>query len=809
MTRLPLFPPSTLTSVTAPLAGFTVLSRGGSLAASLAARLLADQGVTLLLAAPPVGTAADPLDRWLTEGGHEAGPGASADIVVETHAPGAPGNGAADALVHAVLRGFAADDPQGRADWPCDDGLAGAAAGLFTDVNPFGALLGLDPIYTALPLPSVYAAVHAATGVVMALLRGGRGGSPERVEVTLHGAMLSAMGSMLLRASPQPSRYDIPPVPRPLKRTLVPMLRAAYRRGNPRRRLALLSLAERLIPPLMDSYRCADRRLLYVLAMDHARMPLAVLRETGLETAWRRAGFVERNPYVEPGLTNNLADPSGLSRRAQTRLRAGLARAFATRPAAEWEARLNAAGVACAIQCSTTQWRASAHARQSGLLRAFDDPGNQTGQVAPGPLVWLAGTIDKSVAGVPVDAMDDGAGGDATRWGNEAEKPGPSLPLAGLRVLDLSTMLAGPVCARTLAEYGADVLKIDAPRPLFGPRMTCWYGLDVNRGKRSALLDLKRPDGRAAFLQLVREADLVVHNFRTGVLERSGVGPGDARRVNPHVTYVAVSAYGGPRPGPKSGWPGFDPVLQAATGVMVRYGSAEKPVLHAIASCIDYLTGFAAAFAAALATLARRRGHLAAEAATSLAAAAQLAQLPFLLGQVAGSGNGEISGQDARGWNARHRLYQARDGWLFLSAEEGDLGRFLGLHVADTRDGKALGVVTLMDAFAAEPIATWQRRCAGAAGIFVQPVTGIAEISAAPDHVGVPLEASTHPSGFSLRVLRPAYARFSSFALRPASPTPKPGAHTAAVLAGAGLDADFLLAAGVAAESLAPDHLPE
>jgi len=92
-------------------------------------------------------------------------------------------------------------------------------------------LLGLDPIYTTLPLPSIYAAVHAATGVVMALLRDRRGPA-ERVEVTLHGAMLSAMGSVLLRVSPQPARYDIPPVPRPLKRTLVPALRAAYRHGG-------------------------------------------------------------------------------------------------------------------------------------------------------------------------------------------------------------------------------------------------------------------------------------------------------------------------------------------------------------------------------------------------------------------------------------------------------------------------------------------------------------------------------------------------------------------------------------------------
>jgi len=275
----------------------------------------------------------------------------------------------------------------------------------------------------------------------------------------------------------------------------------------------------------MDSYRCADGRLLYVFAMDHARMPVILLRETGLEASWRAAGFVERDPYAEPDLANNLADPSALSPRARRRLRADLAQAFATRPATEWEALLNAAGVACAVQRSIAAWSASAHARQSGLLRVCDDSARE-GAVVPGPLVWLAG------------AADGGGGGAGAAVGNGAAEredaapaTRPGLPLAGVRVLDLSTMLAGPVCARTLAEYGAEVVKIDAPRPLFDPRMTCWYGLDLNRGKRSALLDLKRPEGRAAFLRLAGEADLVVHNFRPGTLERLGVGCGATRRM--------------------------------------------------------------------------------------------------------------------------------------------------------------------------------------------------------------------------------------------------------------------------------------
>lgn len=781
-----------------PLAGLTVLSRGGSLAASLTARLLADQGATLLLAAPP-GDAADPLERWLTKGGQEAESGTLADIIVETHVPGMTNEGAAAVQVRAVLRGFAPDDPQGRADWPCDDDLVGAATGLFTDVNPLGSTLGLDPIYTALPLPSIYAAVHAATGIIMALLRD-RGGPAERVEVTLHGAMLSAMGSVLLRVSPQPARYDIPPVPRPLKRTLMPVLRAAYRQGGARRRAKLLRLAKTLIPPLMDSYRCADGRLLYVFAMDHARMPVTLLRETGLEASWRAGGFVERDPYTEPDLANNLADPSALSRRARRRLRADLAQAFAARPAAEWEARLNSAGVACAVQCSTAAWSASAHARQSGLLRVCDDPA-RAGAVVPGPLVWFFGEANDGAVG-------DAVGINAIERENAAPTAGPWLPLTGVRVLDLSTMLAGPVCARTLAEYGAEVVKIDAPRPLFGPRMTCWYGLDLNRGKRSVLLNLKRPEGRAAFLRLAGDADLVVHNFRPGILERLGVGPADARVVNPGITYVAVSAYGGPRPGPRSGWPGFDPVLQAATGVMERYGSAEKPVLHAIASCVDYLTGFGAAFAAALATLARRRGNPVAEAATSLAAAAQLAQLPFLVRQAGDLGCDEPSGQDALGHDALHRLYRTRDGWLFLSADGNELGRIPGLSAAATCGERGPDPENLAVAFAAEPLETWQRRCAGSARVFVQPVTGAAEIHAVPGRAGVALETVAHPSGFSLRVLRPVYARFSRFELRPGSPAPKPGADTAVVLSGIELETGVLVTAGIAAEAFATDHLP-
>ncbi|MEZ5852827.1 MAG: CoA transferase [Hyphomicrobiaceae bacterium] len=175
------------------------------------------------------------------------------------------------------------------------------------------------------------------------------------------------------------------------------------------------------------------------------------------------------------------------------------------------------------------------------------------------------------------------------------------LPLAGVRVLDLSRVLAGPYCALMLADMGADVIKIENPdggddsRSFLVPsyRGIATYFLTMNRNKRSVALDLKAPEGRAAFLKLVAEADVVVENFRTGVMERLGLGYETLKAVRPGLVYCAISGYG--RSGPNIEVPGYDPVAQAESGLMSMIGEPAGHPTRVGPSIVDLVCGLYAA----------------------------------------------------------------------------------------------------------------------------------------------------------------------------------------------------------------------
>ena len=181
------------------------------------------------------------------------------------------------------------------------------------------------------------------------------------------------------------------------------------------------------------------------------------------------------------------------------------------------------------------------------------------------------------------------------------------LPLAGIRVLDLSRVLAGPYCALSLADMGAEVIKIEntergddsrAFAPMKGGESV--YFLTVNRNKRSVALDLKAPAGHDAFLRLVAKSDVVVENFRTGVMERLGLGYETLKAIRPGLVYCAISGYG--RSGPNVEVPGYDPVAQAESGLMSMIGEADRPPVRVGPSVVDMVTGLVAsqAIAAAL-----------------------------------------------------------------------------------------------------------------------------------------------------------------------------------------------------------------
>ncbi|MGH7154516.1 MAG: CoA transferase, partial [Acetobacteraceae bacterium] len=141
-------------------------------------------------------------------------------------------------------------------------------------------------------------------------------------------------------------------------------------------------------------------------------------------------------------------------------------------------------------------------------------------------------------------------------------------PLAGLRVLDLTRVIAGPVCGRTLAVHGADVLLITGPR-IFNPRPLV---IDGGRGKLSARLDLKHQSGRETLRGLLSGADIFVQGYRPGAIADLGFGPEEAARIRPGIVYVSLCAYG--HTGPWAGRRGFDSLTQTASGFNAAEGEA-------------------------------------------------------------------------------------------------------------------------------------------------------------------------------------------------------------------------------------------
>jgi formyl-CoA transferase len=179
-------------------------------------------------------------------------------------------------------------------------------------------------------------------------------------------------------------------------------------------------------------------------------------------------------------------------------------------------------------------------------------------------------------------------------------------PLAGLRVLEATTTWAGPMCGCVLADFGADVIKVEHPggemarrAPPFLPGSdppVSFMHATVNRNKRSLALDLGRPEGRDVFLRLAARSDIVVENFRPGAMERFGLGYADVRAVRPDVVYVSISGFG--HFGPDRDRAGYDPLAQAASGFLSLNGDPDGPPVKAPTFLADDLGGLHGALAA-------------------------------------------------------------------------------------------------------------------------------------------------------------------------------------------------------------------
>jgi len=396
------------------------------------------------------------------------------------------------------------------------------------------------------------------------------------------------------------------------------------------------------------------------------------------------------------------------------------------------------------------------------------------------------------------------------------EPPIASAPLAGLRVIDCSTVLAGPYCTMLLGDLGADVIKVEPPEgdasrgwgpPWVGDASdgtrTAAYFLAVNRNKRSIRLDLHQPAGADLLRRLLAGGDVLVENFRSRALERLGFDEAELRALNPRLVHLAITGYGAKSPDP--GRPGYDFVIQAESGLMSITGAADEDggqptkVGVAISDVVAGLQG-AIAILAALIGL----GHRGAEDASGQRIDVSL--LASTLSVLVNQAQNAFVGGEAPGrlGNAHpnivpYQTFETADGTIAVAVgSERQWPRFcraLGLPaLADEPRFASNGdrvanrdelIATLAARFAERSSADWLAALA-AADIPSGPINDVLEAFASPWAAGRTVELE-HPRLGAIRQVAPPF----ELAATPATvrlPPPLLGEQTDAILGELGLD---------------------
>ena len=387
-------------------------------------------------------------------------------------------------------------------------------------------------------------------------------------------------------------------------------------------------------------------------------------------------------------------------------------------------------------------------------------------------------------------------------------------PLHGVKILDLSVMISGPLSAMILGDQGAEVIKVESPGlgdliRFLGSSKGGMTGLFVgnNRGKRSIVVDVKQPDGLDVVRRLVAQADVLIQNFRPGAMERLGLGYGDVRAINPGIIYVSISGFGAD--GPKSNRRVYDNVIQASSGVASVQVDATtgRPALYRTLIC-DKVTALTAAQAITAALFARERGTSGGQHVTLSMLDAAVA---FLWPDAAMDAT--LLDDDVRRSPTIGSAYVATefaDGFAAVSAVSDSEfhGYFRALGHPELCDderfasmGARMQNLPALRPFLTEyalalPLAEFLRR----ADEFDVPAAAIVSIDELPQdsqivHNDV-FHVREHPVAGMVREPRPA-ARFGETPTAMGRPAPAYGADSDAIVAELGLDPVALRASGV------------
>ncbi|KAK2859781.1 hypothetical protein Q5P01_004401 [Channa striata] len=373
-------------------------------------------------------------------------------------------------------------------------------------------------------------------------------------------------------------------------------------------------------------------------------------------------------------------------------------------------------------------------------------------------------------------------------------------PLDGIRVLDLTRVLAGPFATMILGDLGAEVIKVE--RPGAGDDTRAWgppfiasesvYYLSVNRNKKSIAVDLKNPRGAKIIQELSGVCDVLVENYLPGKLHQMGLGYEQLSRMNPQLIYCSISGYG--QTGPQSQSPGYDSIASAVSGMMHITGPEDGDPVRPGVAMTDLATGLYAHGAIMAALLQRHKTGKGVHIDCNL-----LSSQVSCLSHVAA--NYLNAGKEARRWGTAHESivpyqgFKTKDGHVVVAA--GNDKQFVKVcqvlelmelteepnyktNKLRVQHRRAL-LHTLSQRFLQENTADWLRRFEGS-GVPVGPINSIQEVFSTPQvkHNGL-IQEMNHPTAGRITVPGPA-VRFSGFS--PSRPTPPPliGQHTAQVL---------------------------
>jgi crotonobetainyl-CoA:carnitine CoA-transferase CaiB-like acyl-CoA transferase len=824
-----------------PLSGVRVIDFGQQIAGPAVAMVLADLGATVIHIDPPTGAqwkhqanailnrnkrcltidlkSAQGLDQALQLIDQ-------ADVVLESFRPGVMQRLGIDfaqlresrpELITLSVPGFASNDAL-RSQWKATEAVVAATAGAFTDMGFNRVLMGLNPCFSPLPLASSYTVTLAASSVVLALLARHDSGYGDHIEVPVVAAMMEGLSYNSYEVADLPERYKT-----------MRELEIEHRRANGIEFDLSYEQLQEYLDPFYRTYECADGRMFYVVCPSHRNHARRCLEALGLYDELLAEGMPEVEDLHLPiseweGETSLGVYP--LPKKWADTISAKMKLVMLTKTSSEWGVIFGESQIPGAPHRTTKEWVNSQHCNDAGLIVEVNDP--EYGLMKqPGPVVWLeesahkmlvpaprqfvsfAKALAELVALQPRAIIQDPRADQSKGW------------LQGLRVLDLTNVIAGPHSTAFLARFGAEVTKVEPVVPMYDPLIGTLFAFQADMGKRNALIDINSQEGREAFNRLVRSVDLVVINAPDRQMKPLGLDHDSLQAINPGVLFCRLDCLGGPMPARKTNYIGYDDIIQANSGIMSRFGGVDTPEEHAHLGTLDVNCGFAGGLAMAVALFHKAKTGQISRARTSLSAVTNLAQLPFCFDYPGLEDFNEPSGRQAMGNHALSHFYATSDDWIFLDAHDGDLNALENIQglqgIAVTADIQTFLTVAFQQASAQ----TWITRLLDADIAAAQPQS--IEIlreqysRIADGTVGVERGSFAfsiypdHPSGHQLTqidhyAIRPTNARICAV-----SPTEAHGYSTREVLADVGyseVQIDSMLERGVAGLGWGKTFLP-